>query len=100
MRFFVRSTCTFASRASANMLRPMTIAATAITPMMEDQKRRRMSVRLPLIDDNRVQEQPEPHERREEDQVAQADHAAGEILKTIDHRKAACDLCQYRRIAR
>src|SRR5262252_8764793 len=97
----VRSTWRFARRASANMLMPMTMAATATTPMTENQIRRRIvSVRLPLFDDDRVEEQPEADEGDEEDQVAQAVHAAGEVLEAIDHRDAAGDLGQRRRVAR
>ena len=68
---------TFASRASANMLMPMTIAAAAITPMTEKARRRIGSVRLPLIDEHRGQEQPEPDERREEDHDRAARRARG-----------------------
>src|SRR6476660_8137210 len=97
----VRSTCRFASRASANMLMPMTMVATATTPMTENQIRRRIaSVRLSLIDDDRVEEQPEADEGGKEDQVAQADHAAGEVLEAVDHRDAAGDLGEHRRVAR
>src|SRR3984957_14424681 len=101
MWFCVRSTCWFASRASANMLMPMTMAATAMTPMMENQIRRRIaSVRLPLFDDDGVEEQPEPDEGGEEDQIPQADHAAGEVLEPVDHRDPSCDLGERRRVAR
>src|SRR5277367_6277406 len=101
MRCCVRSTWTFARRASANMLMPMTMAATAMTPRMDDQKRRRMvSVRLPLIDDHRVQEQPEPDEGGEEDQVAQADDASGEVLEAVDHCDAPGDVGEHRCVAR
>src|SRR6516162_4199252 len=96
----VRSTCRFASRASANMLMPMTIAATATTPTIENQMRRRMtSVRLPLFDDHGVEEQPEADEGGEKDQVAQADHAAGEVLEAVDHRNAPRNLCERRGVA-
>src|SRR5579872_1002589 len=94
----VRSTCTFASRASANILMPMTIAATAITPTSEVQKRR-TSIRLPLLDDHGIQEQPEADECREEDQVTQADDAACEILEPVDHCDPPCNVRQYRRVA-
>src|ERR1700744_5889900 len=94
----VRSTCTFASRASANMLMPMTIAATAITPTSELQKRR-ISVCFPPLDDHGIQEEPKADECREEDQVAQADHTAGKVLKAVDHRDPSCDVRQYRRVA-
>src|SRR6478736_5218060 len=97
----VRSTCRLASRASANMLMPITIAATAITPMMENQMRRRMvSVRLSLFDQHCVEEQPEADEGGEEHQVAQADYAAREVLETVYHRDATRDLAEYRRVAR
>src|SRR4051794_25603244 len=83
------------------MLMPMTMAATASTPTMENQMRRRMaSVSLPLFDDHSSEIQPEADEGREEDQVAQADDAAGEVLETVDHRDATCDLGQSRRVAR
>src|ERR1700722_14521156 len=96
----VRSTCRFASRASANMLMPIAIAATAITPMMENQMRRRMtSVRLSLFDDHGIEEQPEGNEGGEEDQVAQADHTAREVLKAVDHRDAPRDLGKRRGVA-
>src|ERR1700739_3051157 len=96
----VRSTCRLARRASANMLMPMTMAATAMTPMMEGQIPRRIaSIRLALIDEYGVQEQPEPDEGGEEDQVAQADHAAGEVLEPVDHRDAPCDVGKHRRVA-
>src|ERR1700722_14056597 len=101
MWFWVKSMCWLASRASANMLMPMTMAATAMTPMMENQIRRRIaSVRLPLFDDDGVEEQPKPDEGGEEDQIAQADHAAGEVLEPVDHRDASCDLGERRRVAR
>src|ERR1700729_3430848 len=101
MRCCVRSTWMLARRASANMLMPMTLAGTAMTPRMDDQKRRRMvSVRLPLIDDHGVQEQPEPDEGGEEDEVAQADDAAGEVLEAVDHRDAPGNIGQHRRVAR
>src|SRR5215471_5383852 len=100
MRLCVRSTWMFASLASANMLMPMTIAATATTPISENQMRRRMSVGLPLFDDHGVHVQPEADEGDEEDQVAQADDAAGEVLEPVDHRDAAGDLRQHRRVAR
>src|SRR3984957_17146734 len=101
MWFWVKSMCWLASRASANMLMPMTMAATAMTPMMENQIRRRIaSVRLPLFDDDGVEEQPETDEGGEEDQIAQADHAAGEVLEPVDHRDAPCDLGERRRVAR
>src|SRR6478609_5556987 len=97
----VRSTCRLASRASANMLMPMTMAATAMTPMMENQIRRCMaSVRLALVDEDGVQEQPEADEGGEEDHVAQADDATGEVLEPVDHRDAARDLGEHRRVAR
>src|SRR4051812_29899151 len=97
----VRSMRRFASRASANRLMPMTMAATASTPMMENQVRRSMaSVCLPLFDDDGVEEQPEADKGREEDEVAQADHAAGEVLEALDHRDAPRDLGEYRGVAR
>src|SRR6476646_2640415 len=97
----VRSTRRFANRASAYMLMPITIAATAITPMTENQMRRRMvSVRLSLFDQHCVEEQPEADEGGEEDQVAQADHAAREVLEAVDHCDTARDLGECRRVAR
>src|SRR5271157_4088382 len=91
----------FASRASANMLMPMTMAATARTPTTENQIRRCIgSVRLALFDDHRVQEQPEPDEGCEKYKVAQADDAAREILESVDDGDAAGDVGQCRRVAR
>src|ERR1700735_2952602 len=101
MWFCVRSTCWFASRASANMLMPMTMAATAMTPMTENQMRLCIdSVRLALIDKDRVHEQPETDEGDEEDHVAQADDATGEILEPVDHRDAPCDVGEHRQALR
>src|ERR1700722_18433814 len=101
MWFWVRSTRWLDSLAAANMLRPMTMAPTAMMPIMENQIRRRIaSVRLPLFDDDRVEEQPEPDEGGEEDQIAQADYAAGEVLEPVNHRNPSCDLGKRRRVAR
>src|SRR6185312_3006040 len=96
----VRSTCTFASLASANILIPMTIAAAAMTPRMEKLSRRIGSVRLPLVDKDGVQEQPEPDEGREEDHVAQGHDAAGEILEPVDHRDPAGHGAERRDVVR
>src|ERR1700722_4945952 len=84
----VRSIRRLARRASANMLMPTTIAATAIRLMTAERARRCIGlVRLSQLDDHRVDVQPEPDERSEEHQVAHADHAAGEVLEPVDHRE-------------
>src|SRR5581483_11821533 len=77
------------------MLMPMTMAATATTPTMENHRRRRMgSIRLALLDQHGVQVEPEADEAGEKDQVAHADDAAGEVLVAVDDRDAARDLGQ------
>ena len=78
---------------------PMTIAATAMTPMTENARRRMGSIRLALIDEHRGQEQPEPDERREEYQIRQRDDAAGKILIAVDDGEAPRDIRHHRRIA-
>src|SRR5579872_6514645 len=99
MWFCVRSTCWLANRASANILMPTTMAATAMMPMIDDQMRRAIdSVRLALIDEYGVQEQPEPDESDEENHITQADDAAGEVLEPIDHRDAPSDVTEYRQV--
>src|SRR5579862_7234235 len=78
------------------MLMPMTIAATASTPITENASPRMGSIRLALIDEHRGQEQPEPDERREKDYVAQRYDAAGEVLIAVDDSEAPCDIRHQR----
>src|SRR5690348_528373 len=92
----VRSACTLARRESANMLMPMAIAAAASTPMMEKVSRRIGSVRFPLIDENRVQEQEEADEGGEIDQVAQRDDATGEVGEAVDDGDPPRERAQHR----
>src|SRR4051794_18020117 len=87
-----------ASRASANMLMPMAIAAAAMTPMTENARRRMGSIRLALIDEHRGQKQPEPDERREENQIPQRNDPASQRLVPVDHRQTPRDLRHDRRV--
>jgi hypothetical protein len=67
---------------------------------MENQRRRRIAaIRLALFHQHGVQVQPEADEGGEEDQVAHADDASGEVLEAVDHRDPAGDVGQDRGIA-
>src|SRR5579864_6863495 len=81
------------------MLMPITIAATAITPMTENARRRMGSIRLALIDEHRGQEQPEPDERREKYEVPQRHDAAGKVLIALDDSEPPRDIRHQRRVA-
>ena len=54
------------------------------------------SVRLPLIDQNGIQEQEESDEGREVDQVPQRDDAAGEVVEPVDNGDPAGELAERR----